>query len=138
MPLQGSSADRSGARLPRALEGRIVIARLLDVYAEMLTDHQRDLLRLYYHDDLSLGEIADRRGVTRQAVFDSLRRSVAELQHLEDRLRLLADRDRQARAREEVSARLRVVEEALASLTDAGATDMGSLARALRALREVV
>ncbi len=116
----------------------MVIARLLDVYAEMLTDHQRDLLRLYYHDDLSLGEIADGRGVTRQAVFDSLRRSVAELQHLEDRLRLLADRDRQARAREEVSARLRVVEEALARLTDAGATDMGSLARALRALREVV
>jgi uncharacterized protein len=138
MPLQGSPADRSGARLPRALEGRTVIARLLDIYAEMLTDHQRDLLRLYYHDDLSLGEIADRRGVTRQAVFDSLRRSVAELRHLEDRLRFLADRDRRARAREEVSARLRVAEEALTRLTDAGAADTESLARALRALREVV
>jgi len=115
-----------------------VVARLLDAYAEMLTPHQQDLLRLYYHDDLSLGDIAARVGVTRQAVFDSLRRSVAELRHLEARLRMLAGRDRQARTRAAVSARLTAVQREVDHLAAAGALDVGPLMRALRALREVL
>ena len=138
MPLQKPSSDRGGGGLPRELKGRTEVVRLLDVYAAMLTEHQRDLLRLYYHDDLSLGEIASRLGVTRQAVFDGLRRSVVEMQHLEDRLRLLADHDRQTRIRAEASVRLRAVEQEAASLADTSGVDTGPLIRALRALREVL
>lgn len=138
MPLQRLSSTPSGARLPRRLEDRTEVVRLLDAYAEMLTEHQQVLLRFYYHDDLSLSEIAGQVGVTRQAVFDSLRRSVAELERLEDRLRLLADHDQQARTREEASARFKAVEREAAHLAAAGGVDLGPLRRALRALREVL
>ncbi len=138
MPLQRLSSNRSGARLPRRLEGRTEVVRLLDAYAEMLTEHQQVLLRLYYHDDLSLSEIAGEVGVTRQAVFDSLRRSVAELERLEDRLRLLANQDQQARTLDEASARLRAVEKEVAHLAAAGGVDLGPLLRALHALRGVL
>lgn len=114
----------------------MVVARLFDAYADLLTERQRTLLRLYYHDDLSLGEIAGRVGVTRQAVFDSLRRSIAEMRHLEARLGVLAARDRAASAREVVAARLQDVEQAAARLAHAAGVDPGPLLRALRALRE--
>jgi predicted DNA-binding protein YlxM (UPF0122 family) len=60
---------------------------------------------LYFHDDLSLSEIAERLGVTRQAIHDSLRRSLAELARYEELLGLVQrargeDRRRQALLRE--------------------------------------
>ncbi len=112
--------------------------RLIDTYAQMLTAHQRSLLHHYYHDDFSLGEIASREGVTRQAVFDGLRRAVAELQHLEDRLRLVARLGRDARARQEAAARLQAVEAEVAHLRKAGRVDVRPLLRALAGLRETL
>ncbi len=135
MPLQKLSHDRSGAVFPRALEGRTGVIRLFDAYAELLTARQRALVRMYYHDDLSLGEIGVRLGVSRQAVFDSLRRSVAEMRHLEDRLGVLAGRTRTARGRREAVARLEVVEHEVGRLAAARDADLGPLWRALRALR---
>jgi predicted DNA-binding protein YlxM (UPF0122 family) len=136
MPLQRVSPDHRRPGLPRALDGRMGVARLFDAYADLLTERQRTLLHMYYHDDLSLGEIAGRVGVTRQAVFDSLRRSIAEMRHLEERLGVLAARDRAARAREVVTARLQDVEQAAGRLAQAAGVDLGPLLRALRALRE--
>src|SRR2546429_4978908 len=102
MPLQRTFSSR----LPRALDGRMAVVRLFDAYAALLTERQRVMVRMYYHDDLSLGEIASRFDVTRQAVFDSLRRSVNELWSIEDRLGLLAARDRQTRVRATLVARV--------------------------------
>ena len=56
---------------------------LFDVYAGLLTPHQREVLFLYYSLDFTLSEIADRLGVTRQAVHDSLVRGVQALEKLE-------------------------------------------------------
>ena len=136
MPLQKAPQDRSGAGLPRALEGRNEIIRLFDAYAELLTTRQRALVRMYYHDDLSLGEIAVHLGVTRQAVFDSLRRSIAEMRHLEERLGVVAGRARAARGRVEATARLEVVEQEVARLSGVSGAELRPLLRALRALRE--
>src|SRR5438309_665477 len=121
MPLQGRSPDRHGNGLPRALNGRTAVVRLFDAYAALLTARQRSMLRWYYHDDLSLGEIAARAGVTRQAVFDSLRRSVVELRWLEERLGVLADRRRRTRARAAAIRRLTVVEREVTRLANAEA-----------------
>jgi len=96
------------------------------------------MLRLYYHDDLSLGEIATRAGVTRQAVFDSLRRSVSVLWLFEQRVGVLAERDRHARARQLLHERLRDVERAVAQLAEADNGNLATLRGALRALREIV
>ena len=137
MPLQRAPlARRTG--LPRALEGRTAVVRLFDAYAGLLTERQKRILRLYYHDDLSLGEIAARAGVTRQAVFDSLRRSVRVLWLFERHVGVLAERDRHARARQLLNERLRDMERAVAQLTDANNGNLAPLRGALRALRESV
>jgi predicted DNA-binding protein YlxM (UPF0122 family) len=136
MPLQRTSTGRRRTGLPRALDGRTAVVRLFDTYARLLTARQREMLRMYYHDDLSLGEIAARCGVTRQAVFDSLRRSVRELWSLEKRVGVVTGRARQTRVHETLRARLADVESEVARLAATGRADVTSLRGALRALRE--
>jgi predicted DNA-binding protein YlxM (UPF0122 family) len=72
------------------LEERSRIALLSDFYGPLLTGRQRDLLGLYYGQDLSLGEIAAQLGVSRQAVHDLLKRTERTLDSLEQRLGLVA------------------------------------------------
>jgi uncharacterized protein len=135
MPLQRSLNGRRRAGPRHRLDGRTAVVRLFDAYARLLTRHQRDVLGMYYHDDLSLGEIASRGGVTRQAVFDSLRRSLRELRSLEHRMGLVAERARRARAREVALARLAEVEREVARRIARGHMGLGQLQRALRAVR---
>ena len=62
---------------------------LLDVYAVMLTDRQRETMELYYEEDLSLGEIAESASITRQGVMNCLKKSEAHLRNLEQKLGLV-------------------------------------------------
>ena len=64
------------------------ISYLLDFYGSMLTEKQRIVIEYYYNDDLSLAEIADNEGITRQGVRDSIKRAEAQLLELEERLGL--------------------------------------------------
>ena len=73
------------------------IALLFDFYGDMLTDKQRDVVELYYNDDLSLAEIAENEGITRQGVRDSIKRAESQLLEMEERLGL-ARRFREMRA----------------------------------------
>lgn len=59
---------------------------LLDIYGEMLTQKQRDFLEYYYDDDLSLSEIAENEGITRQGVRDSIKRAEGQLFSMEEKL----------------------------------------------------
>ena len=61
---------------------------LYDFYQSLLTPKQRDYMSLYYHDDFSLGEIAENYGVSRQAVYDNLKRTEVLLEEYEDKLSL--------------------------------------------------
>lgn len=73
------------------------IALLYDFYGDMLTGKQRDVIELYYEDDLSLSEIAENAGITRQGVRDSIKRAESQLLEMEDRLGLVRRfRDMQA------------------------------------------
>ena len=67
---------------------RDTIPFLLDIYGALLTDRQRDVLDLYYNDDLSLSEISENLGITRQGVRDAIKRGGDELLLLEKRLAL--------------------------------------------------
>jgi uncharacterized protein len=118
------------------LRGRTAIIRLADTYAPVLTRRQQSLLRMYYHHDLSLGEIAVRLGVSRQAVFDSLRRSIAEMRRWEARLGMAAGRDREVRDRAVTSVCFRAVDREMTRLAKCIDADLGPLTRALAALRE--
>lgn len=97
----------------RALGERLRVIELLDAYGGLLTGRQRTLLQLYYHRDLSLSEIAVQLKITRQAVFDSLHRSVGELQRLEGSLQLVGRRERAARQQRVMADRAKALEEAI-------------------------
>ena len=64
------------------------IPLLLDFYGEMLTEKQRDFLDLYYNEDLSLSEIAENEGITRQGVRDAIKRAEAQLFDMEGKLHI--------------------------------------------------
>ena len=61
---------------------------LLDTYRAMLTENQVQMMTYYYDDDLSLGEIAENCGITRQGVRDSIKRGEKVLIELEEKLGL--------------------------------------------------
>ena len=68
---------------------------LLDYYGELLTEKQKTCFDLYYNQDLSLGEIAEEAGISRQGVHDSLARAEATLLDLEEKLGCMARANRQ-------------------------------------------
>ena len=65
------------------------VSALLDYYGMLLTDKQREAVEYYYNDDLSLGEIAENLGISRQGVRDSIKRSEAVLYEAENKLGLM-------------------------------------------------
>ncbi len=62
------------------------ISYLLDFYGDVLTEKQRDVMEQYYNDDLSLAEIADNSGITRQGVRDSIKRGESIVLDLEEKV----------------------------------------------------
>ena len=70
-------------------EERVKIGLLLDLYGNILTEKQKQTMDYYFQQDLSLSEIADDLGITRQAVRDSLIRAETTLYETENKLGLL-------------------------------------------------
>ena len=68
----------------------VTMALLLDFYGDTLTDKQRDYFEQYYGADLSLSEISENEGITRQGVRDVISRTEAILQEMESQLGLVA------------------------------------------------
>ena len=69
-------------------EKNMNISFLLDFYGEVLSDKQREILDLYYNEDLSLAEIAESNGLTRQGVRHVIKKAEDELLLLENKLGL--------------------------------------------------
>src|SRR3989442_10417061 len=129
--------------MDRSLSERMWVVRLIEAYGRLLTAHQQRMLRLYYLDDLSLGEIAERLHVTRQAVFDGLRRSLRELRRVEASVKLVQVRDGGARRQQTIAARLDALEQAISRLGAQGDARMlrrgtAALAAGRRAERDWV
>ena len=84
------------------------MALLYDFYGDMLTDRQKEFYDLYYNEDLSLAEIAENYGITRQGVRDVIVRAEALLTELEDKTgivkRFLRMKEQFARMEEAVAA----------------------------------
>ncbi len=69
---------------------------LYDYYGALLTDRQRECFELRYDQDLSLGEIAQELGISRQGVHDNLTRTEALLKNMEEKTGCVS-RDRRCR-----------------------------------------
>ena len=63
---------------------------LYDFYGALLTDKKRQVMELYHEDDMSLAELAGEMGISRAAVFDSLKSAELQLEKYEEKLGLLA------------------------------------------------
>mgnify|MGYP000412476723 CR=1 FL=1 len=64
------------------------VAILLDIYGGNLTPKQRDVLDLYYNHDLSLSEIAENHQISRQGVYDLIKRGETALRRLDKKMGL--------------------------------------------------
>lgn len=75
---------------------------LFDCYEQLLTDRQRTYMKYYFHDDYSLGEIAAEFAVSRQAVYDQIKRTESLLEQYEGKLGLLEKYEERQRVIQEI------------------------------------
>ncbi|CEQ31399.1 DNA-binding regulator [[Clostridium] sordellii] len=71
------------------LEKLVEIGLLFEQYKMLLTDKQREIVSLYYNEDYSLGEISENLNVSRQGIYDTLKRSEKILKDYEEKLGLV-------------------------------------------------
>lgn len=101
---------------------RAYICRLIDIYGAALSARQKDVVDLYYNEDLSLAEISENCGITRQGVRDAIRHGVESLHSLEAALGFAAKSERianlaaQIASAEDVSAAHRLAESIMGEL----------------------
>lgn len=71
------------------LQERTELSLLFDFYSELLDEHKRDIFGEYVMNDLSLSEISESEGISRQGVHDIVKRTTKQLRDFESRLGLL-------------------------------------------------
>lgn len=72
------------------LEKSIRVNKLIDFYGDLLTSHQKEILSLYYQMDLSLSEISEQLDISRNGVYDALKKGVNILEKYEEKLHLIS------------------------------------------------
>jgi predicted DNA-binding protein YlxM (UPF0122 family) len=88
------------------MEERVKISILLDLYGDLLTEKQKDVMELYYNDDLSLGEISEITSTSRQAVHDIIKRCNKLLIHYEEKLGLMNTKFKMKQVRNHIIGRI--------------------------------
>ena len=99
---------------------------LLDFYGELLTEKQRECYDLHYNDDLSLSEIAEQSGISRQGVWDNIRRAETALKDVEEKTGLIRRFSETRECLEQLRSRL----EELESLSEGKAREIARAAMA--------
>ena len=77
-----------------SIEDNLEIIKLIDTYGKMLTAKQFNIIKDYYFDNLTLAEIGDNYGISRQAVKDSINKSLKTLSDLEETLKVCQKQDK--------------------------------------------
>lgn len=68
----------------------VKLSMLLEIYKNLITEKQRDVLNLYYNEDMTLAEIADEFNISRQAVRDNIKNGEKNLIKYEESLNILS------------------------------------------------
>ena len=71
------------------MEKKVEISILLEIYGKLLTEKQYEYMNYYYNEDLSLSEIAENDGITRQAVMRILQKTSKKLEEYEQKLQIM-------------------------------------------------
>ncbi|HOH10290.1 MAG TPA: hypothetical protein PLI10_04670 [Bacillota bacterium] len=79
------------------------IARLLDLYKGIISEKQGNMCSRYFLDNLSLSEIAENEGISRQAVHDGIERGIESLEAADTSLRLIERSDRLSKIAEKIN-----------------------------------
>ena len=80
MPQTGTMEVLSGRSGRTSPQERVYLSTLLDAYGELLAPRQRECCDLYFNEDLSLSEIAETCGISRQGAWDNIRRGSEALE----------------------------------------------------------
>ena len=116
---------------PERLEKSVEIGTLCAFYGGLLTDRQLDALRLHYEEDLSLGEIAEELGVSRQNVHELITRSAQKLRRYEEALGA-------AKRAEETAKQLRQALALVQSIGGLNETDQSRLEEAGKLMARII
>ena len=111
-------------------EKNLKLAYLLDFYGDVLDEHTRGVMKAYYDDDLSLSEIAEGVGISRQGVRHVIKKGEEQLSFLEDRLGL-------AEHYEELAEAVELIEGIKKSLAD-GSIDPKDAAETLSRVQDII
>jgi predicted DNA-binding protein YlxM (UPF0122 family) len=111
-------------------EKNLKLAYLLDFYGDVLDDHTRGVMKAYYDDDLSLSEIAEGVGISRQGVRHVIKKGEEQLSFLESRLGLADHYEELAEAVELIES----IKEAIAS----GTEDKDALFSTLSKVQDII
>jgi predicted DNA-binding protein YlxM (UPF0122 family) len=110
------------------MEKFVRMTYLFDFYGPLLTEKQQDIMSRYYNENLSLAEIAETTGTSRQAVYDALHRSEEQLEELEAKLKLF----------ETFAARVKALEALETAIFENTQTHFAELKPLLDALRRLL
>ncbi|EPY04119.1 helix-turn-helix protein ylxm/p13 family protein [Paenibacillus alvei TS-15] len=106
------------------------INMLFDFYEPLLTEKQQTFLKCYFQDDFSLGEIAAEFGISRQAVYEHIKRAEQTLESYESKLGLLSKFER----RTEIVMALQRAMDDMDSIPDPQRAELQTIVRELQAL----
>ncbi len=70
------------------IEKIILLAELYDIYKELLSDKQREAFELYYFDDYSLSEIAEKKNITKTSIHEMIKKTEDKLSYCEEKLKI--------------------------------------------------
>lgn len=88
------------------MEKNIEISILSQIYKDILTEKQFEILDQYYNNDYSLSEIAENYNITRQAVSDNIKNGESKLYDLENKLGIMKKNEKQQKIIEDIITKL--------------------------------
>ncbi len=106
----------------------VYLTMLLDYYGDLLTDKQREYFDLHYNQDLTLAEIGEMNGISRQGVWEIVRRAEATMRNIDERTGLVSRRKERRNALKVIDSALKpLVNHADAAVSDAARRSLDAL-----------